>query len=229
MMDRATDAFGDAIDERLKIIYPRGEKKWEITKAAAKLFIKKGTINTGVREIAEASGITVGTLYHHFKSKDDIIAAFMDFAGYGTDIFARNAAEVFDNMNPVEALSAAMKQYFVFTDEAQNVVLFWHQETRNLKPELRKRLLDNELVLIGVFEKIIKRGIATGVFRPVDARIVAHDIIIMGDMWSFRRWDLAKRYTSTQFIDKQIDLILHSLKGGSKSTGKRSKEVKAGR
>jgi AcrR family transcriptional regulator len=50
------------------------EKKWEITKAAAALFIKKGTVNTGVREIAEASGITVGTLYHYFKSKEEIIA-----------------------------------------------------------------------------------------------------------------------------------------------------------
>jgi TetR/AcrR family transcriptional regulator, cholesterol catabolism regulator len=204
----------DEVGETLKRISPSqpyGEKKWEIVQAAAKLFIKKGTFNTGVRDIAEASGITVGTLYHYFKSKEDIVAAFMDFAVYGTENFLKVTNELLNTMGPREALRLSIERYFAYVDEAQNIVLFWHQETRNLRPELLKVLLDNELVLIGLFERIIESGITTGVFRCVDKRLVSHDIIVMGDMWAFRRWDLAKEYTSGQFIDRQIDFILHSL------------------
>jgi TetR/AcrR family transcriptional regulator, cholesterol catabolism regulator len=229
MNKNEVDRLGEGL-EKLSPFHPYGEKKWEIVQAAARLFIQKGSINTGVRDIAEASGITVGTLYHYFKSKDDIIAAFMDFAVYGTENFLKAATEVLDKMGPREALRLAMQRYFEYVDEAQNVVLFWHQETRNLIPELRKRLLDNELVLISLFEHIIERGRKNGVFgRVVDAKLAAHNIIVLADMWAFRRWDLGKHYASKQFIDKQVDFILRSLEDGSGNLGKKSKEVKAGK
>jgi TetR/AcrR family transcriptional regulator, cholesterol catabolism regulator len=218
-MSDKTDEVGETL-KRISPSQPYGEKKWEIVQAAARLFIKKGTFNTGVRDIAEASGITVGTLYHYFKSKDDIIAAFMDFAVYGTENFLKAANALLNTMGPREALKLSIQRYFEYVNEAQNIVLFWHQETRNLKPELRKVLLDNELVLIGLFERIIERGIQAGVFRQADKRLVSHDIIVMGDMWAFRRWDLGREYTSDQFIDKQTDLILHSLCVGELREGK---------
>jgi TetR/AcrR family transcriptional regulator, cholesterol catabolism regulator len=224
MIDK-TDEVGETL-KRISPSQPYGEKKWEIVQAAAKLFIKKGTFNTGVRDIAEASGITVGTLYHYFKSKDDIIAAFIDVSVYGTENFLKAANELLNAMGPREALKLSVQRYFEYVNEAQNIVLFWHQETRNLKPELRKLLLDNELVLISLFERIIERGIETGVFKRVDKRLVSHDIIVMGDMWAFRRWDLGRSYTSGQFTDKQTKYILDSLCEEGTGAGKKSREVK---
>ena len=226
--------MGDKLDEvaetlrRISPARPYGEKKWEIVQAAAGLFIKKGSINTGVRDIAEASGITVGTLYHYFKSKDDIIAAFMDVAVDATNEFVKAVDGVLQELGSGDALRLAMQRYFEFVTDMQNIVLFWHQETRNLKPELRKVLLENELVLIGLFERIIGRGIEAGVFRDVDERILAHDIIVLGDMWAFRRWDLGKNYAPAMFIEKQTNLILFSLCGESREKVKKSREVKAG-
>jgi len=206
--------------------YPGGEKKWEIVKAAARLFIKKGTVNTGVRDIAEASGITVGTLYHYFKSKDDIIAAFMDYAVFGTGDFLKEAESRLEGLESGEALRMAIKLYLGFTNEAQDIVLFWHQETRNLIPELRKRLIDNELVLLNIFEKIIKGGREKGVFEVQDLRLAAHNIIVMCDMWAFRRWDLGRRMTPQQYSEEQIDFILHGLcYNGFSAAKQQAKEV----
>ena len=204
-----------------------GDKKWEIVKAAAALFIKQGTVNTGVREIAEASGITVGTLYHYFKSKDDIISAFMDYAVFSTNDFLSEFETTLEPMDPAKALRSAMELYLDFTNEAQNIVLFWHQETRNLIPELRKRLIDNELVLLGIFEKIIERGCKNGVFSVQDTRLAAHNVIIMCDMWAFRRWDLGRRLTAVQFKQRQIDFIFNGLCGeSSKGKNIKTKEVR---
>ena len=216
----------DNVGETLKGISPSqpyGEKKWEIVQAAAKLFIKKGIFNTGVRDISAASGITVGTLYHYFKSKDDIIAAFMDFSVYGTETFLKAAPEILNTMGPREALKQSIQRYIEYVDEAQNIVLFWHQETKSVQPELRKKLLDNELVLIGLLGDIIERGQKTGVFNSaVDPRLAAHNIIVMGD----RRWDLGKRYTSDQFVKRQVEFILRSLCDGVVESENESGEVK---
>ena len=208
--------------------YFGNEKKWEIVKAAAALFIKQGTINTGVREIAEAGGITVGTLYHYFKSKEEIIASFMDFAVMGTEDFLRAAETRLANVEPRAALRQAMRLYIDSTTEAQDIVLFWHQETRNLSHELRKRLLDNEFVLVDAFEKIIKRGQQTGVFKVRNSWLAAHNVIIMCDMWAFRRWALGRRMTAEQFKNEQIDFIFAGLYGDHVEViGSRRKEVKS--
>ena len=44
----------------------------EILKQSAKLFKIKGYYNTSMSNIANACGLLKGSIYHHFKSKDDI-------------------------------------------------------------------------------------------------------------------------------------------------------------
>ncbi|MGB3425473.1 MAG: TetR/AcrR family transcriptional regulator [Castellaniella sp.] len=49
-----------------------------ILSCASDLFYRKGINHVGVNEIVEASGVARMTLYHHFKSKNDIISAVLD-------------------------------------------------------------------------------------------------------------------------------------------------------
>lgn len=49
-----------------------------IVSAAAKLFYDEGVRSVGVDAVAEKAGITKRTLYYHFASKDDLIAAYLD-------------------------------------------------------------------------------------------------------------------------------------------------------
>jgi len=215
MSNKNLDMLGSYQEVADKLGQRAGHKKWEIVKAAAGLFIRKGTLNTGVRDIAEASGITVGTLYHYFRSKDEIISAFLDFAVMGTNEFVRMTTEVLAKLQPEEAMKRALRLYMEYTNEAQSIVLFWHQETRNLPPDQRKRLMENDMVLAALFEKLIDLGRQQGIYKIKDTALAAHSIIVLGDMWAFRRWWLGRRYTSDQFIDRQTEFILHGLYNGS--------------
>lgn len=49
-----------------------------IVSAASKLFYAEGIRAVGVDAVAEAAGVTKRTLYYHFKSKDDLIAAYLE-------------------------------------------------------------------------------------------------------------------------------------------------------
>ena len=49
-----------------------------IVEAATKLFYAEGIGRVSVDAIAEKAGLTKRTLYYHFKSKDDLIAAYLD-------------------------------------------------------------------------------------------------------------------------------------------------------
>jgi AcrR family transcriptional regulator len=48
----------------------RVRRRDEILAAAAALFASAGYTNTSMREVAAASGILAGSLYHHFESKE---------------------------------------------------------------------------------------------------------------------------------------------------------------
>ncbi|KRE08039.1 TetR family transcriptional regulator [Bosea sp. Root381] len=49
-----------------------------IIDAASKLFYAEGIGRVSVDAVAEKAGLTKRTLYYHFKSKDDLVAAYLD-------------------------------------------------------------------------------------------------------------------------------------------------------
>lgn len=49
-----------------------------IVSAASKLFYSEGIRAVSVDAVAEKAGVTKRTLYYHFASKDDLIAAYLD-------------------------------------------------------------------------------------------------------------------------------------------------------
>jgi len=55
------------------------EIKDRIVETASNLFYKKGYNSTGINEIIATSGIAKATLYSHFRSKEDICLAYLQF------------------------------------------------------------------------------------------------------------------------------------------------------
>ncbi len=54
------------------------ERKGQIMSAAEEVFTKKGFDNARMDDIAEETGLSKGTLYLYYKSKDDLIIAILD-------------------------------------------------------------------------------------------------------------------------------------------------------
>ncbi|WP_068111240.1 TetR/AcrR family transcriptional regulator [Tropicimonas marinistellae] len=54
------------------------DTKGRILRAAYKLFYRKGFTRVSVDEIADCAGVTKRTVYYHFNSKDDVIAAVIE-------------------------------------------------------------------------------------------------------------------------------------------------------
>jgi len=53
---------------------PAEKRRAQLLKAAHKLFLKKGYKSTTTEEIAREVGVTKGSVYFHFKSKEEILA-----------------------------------------------------------------------------------------------------------------------------------------------------------
>jgi len=82
----------------------RPRRRDEILAAAAALFAEQGYRSTSMREVAAASGILAGSLYHHFPSKESIAVELVE--AYHADLVraARESAPA--GPDPVAALRA---------------------------------------------------------------------------------------------------------------------------
>ena len=60
---------------------PEGNRRQALLDAAAKLFSTQGFVSTSVRDITAAVGMLPGSMYYHFKSKEELVLAARTSAG----------------------------------------------------------------------------------------------------------------------------------------------------
>lgn len=184
-------------------------RRRQITDAAVKLFIDKGFHKTTTRQIARASGFSIGSLYEYFASKEDILYLVCD------SIHAEVERGVTEAMSKAtggrEALSAVIREYFKVCERMSDFILLIYQETQSLPLQWQKKVLENELRITGLFVEALARIAATGALPKVDDRTIelaAHNIVVLGHMWTFRRWFLARHYSIEDYIKLQTEFIV---------------------
>ncbi len=87
-----------------RIRLSKEERREQICNAARSLFIQKGFENTTMKDITEASGISIGGLYHHYKNIYDVLSdVIMTAESKKNDIFLTLKTKN-PNMSPEELI-----------------------------------------------------------------------------------------------------------------------------
>jgi hypothetical protein len=92
-----------------------------------------------------------------------------------------------------------------------NFILLIYQETHALPEQWRGKVLANEIRINELILDALKRIAASGELRRLDEKdleLMAHNISVMGHMWTFRRWSLSRRFTIEEYISRQTAIIL---------------------
>jgi AcrR family transcriptional regulator len=184
-------------------------RRRQIIDAAVQLFIENGFHKTTTRQIAKAAGFSIGSLYEYVASKEDILFLVCDA------IHAEAEKRVFDAMRRASsgrnALTEVIREYFLVCHRMRDHILLIYQETKSLPQKWRKRVLENEVRITGIFVDVLVRLIESGDLPYLDAGsidLVAHNISVLGHMWTFRRWFLARNYDIEDYIQRQTDFVL---------------------
>jgi AcrR family transcriptional regulator len=161
------------------------ERRAQIMQAALACFARKGYHRTTMDDIVAESGLSKGTLYWYFKSKDDLFMSLVKsfFLDMRQDI-----GVILERYTTASSKLRAMAQGFVESfraiEDVFNVfVEFWMQSS--LSAELNQ-LFSNILVQYReVIAGIIAEGIGTGEFKAVDASQLAWAVMAVYDGLAF--------------------------------------------
>jgi AcrR family transcriptional regulator len=148
----------------------REERRSQILASALAVFSQKGFHVSSVSDVAAHAGVSQGTIYWYFDSKEELFdAAILEyFADFGTEM--TSALE--GGGTASEKLRALAKNMDRFVAEAQQVLVaflsYWasgqgQQKSAQLWIEVLQEYADYMVT-------VIEEGISTGEFKEVDAR-----------------------------------------------------------
>jgi AcrR family transcriptional regulator len=191
-------------------------RRRQIVDAAVQLFIEKGFHKTTTREIARAGGLSIGSLYEYVVSKEDILYLVCDAIHaemqHGMTEALERAAR---GINP---LAEVIREYFLVCNRMSDHILLIYQETQSLPHKWRKVVLENEVRITGLFTRVLTRLMDEGAIPQLTAAsvdLIAHNIAVLGHMWTFRRWFLSCHYTIEDYIRLQTEGILGMCRAGT--------------
>lgn len=162
------------------------DRRGVILASAAELFARKGIGATTVREIADAVGILSGSLYHHFESKDAIVAEIL--TGYLGAIQARYATVLASGKSPVESLHDLVLTSLQVASERPHATAIYQNELHYLRERQRfASVLAGAADIQRTWLLVIEKGVADGSFRSDIAPRVFYRLI-RDAVWLSVRW-----------------------------------------
>jgi AcrR family transcriptional regulator len=169
---------------------PAAERRRQIAAAAGVLFADRGVQATTVRDIADRVGMLSGSLYHHFKTKHDIVHELM--RDYGEELLSRYraAATATEDGNSAEILIHEQSKLFAL-DEFDYV----------------NRVVEE---VEAIFVRVIVEGMNRGEVRTDIAPAFTYRMM-MDVMGAVQRWYDPGKHSEDLVVQAWLDVFLRGI------------------
>ena len=181
----------------------------DIIAAAAKVFQTKGYHAATVQDIADAVGILKGSLYHHFKSKEDLLYL----------IVKEPIARLYERMTDIagselpasEKLRRAIRTQLEAFDQHHPHLFVYLRERDEMKRRFREQFKLSPKQYERCWQQILREGIKSGEFRPdLDVQVVSYGLLGMLN-WLHNWYDPRGRLSVREVGDQLATLALAGL------------------
>ncbi|MDE2605757.1 MAG: TetR/AcrR family transcriptional regulator [Burkholderiales bacterium] len=201
----------------------------ELLDAALELFVEKGFAATRSEEVAARAGVSKGTLFLYFPSKEELFKAVVreNLAGR----FAEWQKEFGSFEGPTsDMLRYGMRVWWerVGATRASGITKLMISEARNF-PELAA-FYQQEVIRPGtdLVRRILQRGVDRGEFRAVDIDYAIFGIVAPMLFMTMMKHSLGvcapQDYPldAQRYLDTQVDLLLNGLVARGEGRGERA-------
>ncbi|TFU13876.1 TetR/AcrR family transcriptional regulator [Thermus tengchongensis] len=184
--------------------------KDRILEEAARLFTQKGYEATSVQDLAEALGLSKAALYHHFRSKEEILYEVSLLALRG---LVEAGERALGEPDPKRALLAFMQGHARFFEENYPFFVTMLQGIQSLSPERRAQTVALRDRHEGNLRRILRWGMEEGAFRQVDVALAGRAILSMLN-WMIRWFRPGGPLRAEEVAQFYFELVLKGLEDG---------------
>jgi TetR/AcrR family transcriptional regulator len=190
----------------------------ELLAAALELFVEKGYAATKSEEVARRAGVSKGTLFLYFASKEELFKAVV------RDTIAGRFPQWNAEFEAFSGSTAELLRHFMIlwwervgATKASGITKLMMSEASNF-PELAA-FYQQEVIEPGheLIRRILQRGVDRGEFRPIDMKYAVY--IVLAPMIFLMTWKHSlgacvggtERLEPEEYLAAQVETLLHGL------------------
>ncbi|MEM7801503.1 MAG: TetR/AcrR family transcriptional regulator [Chloroflexota bacterium] len=191
---------------------PVDQRRNQILEAALMMFTQKGVASTSMSDIVNASGLSKGGVYWHFKSKSDIIVGALE-RFMQRDLGALEAIAFKSQMGPIQKLKAVSAQLGSEIEALRSalplLIEVYAMAGRNdaIKASLQRYYAAFQDLLANILED----GVEEGLFAVEDTQFAAWQLITHAE-GHFLLWMLNPQAALKDQLVESVDLFVYGLK-----------------
>ena len=220
-----------ALRQRRKEARPK-----ELLDAALDLFVEKGFAATRSEEVASRAGVSKGTLYLYYPSKEELLK----------EVIRHNVVnQIAEGMEIVRAFEGSSSELLAYVlrlwwervgeTRASGILKLMMSEVRNF-PEIAQFWVDEVTSPADrMIAEIVQRGIDSGEFRQVnDVESAVHALVapllfLVMNKHSLGACVVGEKFDPKAVIEAQVDLVLHGLQSSARAAAAKPAKAKAPR
>src|SRR5262250_2297217 len=181
----------------------------EIIAAAAKVFQTKGYHAATVQDIADAVGILKGSLYHHVKSKEDLL--YLIVKEPIARMYERMTEIAASDLPAAEKLRRAILAHLEAFDRHYPHLFVYLHEREEMKRRFREQFKLSPKQYERCWQQILREGVKSGDFRPdLDVQVVSYGLLGMLK-WLYKWYDPRGRLGVREVAEQLSTLALAGL------------------
>jgi len=174
-----------------------------IIEATLKLSNRKGFQATSLRDLAQASGLSMGGLYSYFDNKTMLLSMILgEVSTTVNEVLGAPPQSVSDD--PLAHLRWLIETHVRLTEAMQPWFVFAYMEAKSFPPAERRMAVDSEAATEEIFARVLRQGVAGGDFAVANVELTASLIKPLLQDWYVKRAKYRKRGTS---IDAYIEAV----------------------
>jgi AcrR family transcriptional regulator len=190
----------------------------ELIDAALRVFAERGYRSTRLDEVAEAAGVTKGTIYHYFDTKEELLLSVVGH--FHALAFGRAEDVLRDHRAPAAVrIGLLVRKMFGGAGRSRRDLLaLMIRDVAHEVPHVHEQWLrDGPMRLWTLISGLIAEGKAAGEFRPEADGEVAARLLVSGLMLQlmWRQHSESLRTLAVdddRLIDSSVELFLASLR-----------------
>jgi AcrR family transcriptional regulator len=157
----------------------------DILARAAALFSERGYHAVGIRDLAESVGLSTSTLYHYYRTKQDILFAIVNrFLCEFTERLVPGLCDT--SVPPRRRLERVVTDHVLLTVTRKEELLAGNPVLNAMTPEQQARVAAMRREYRDAVRDLIAEGVAAGEFRVADPLLTAMGMLDMLD--GVRSW-----------------------------------------
>lgn len=176
--------------------------------AAVRVFARRGFAASNMRHIADEAGLSAGSIYRHYASKEALFDALLDQASSGLVAASAVLSDDADPLSLVQEFTRAFLTDLANENGEAEFFLVINQGFLSDTPAgTAERLARTQRPLWDAFEALVRRGQATGQFEDGDpAQLTAYYVAMLSGIAGMRT------VIQTSMTDTDAELVLRLLK-----------------